>query len=159
MADRTTGTRPDGPVQESPVPGDALIEPLDETECLRLMATAEIGRLGYSGRYGPTVLPVNYRMLEGTIVFRTRQDSSVDEDLRTGIEGAEFKVAFEVDSIDAALHEGWSVLVQGTAHHVDSEAERAEVSRVGVEPWPGGDRTLFVRVVPMRVTGRRVYHR
>jgi nitroimidazol reductase NimA-like FMN-containing flavoprotein (pyridoxamine 5'-phosphate oxidase superfamily) len=103
--------------------------------------------------------PLNYRLFRGTIVFRTSQDSSVDEDLRTGIEGAEFKVAFEVDSIDTARREGWSVLVQGTAHHVDSDPERAEVSRAGVEPWPGGERELFIRIAPRRMTGRRIRRR
>jgi hypothetical protein len=48
------------------------------------------------------------------------------------------------------------VLVQGSAHHVDSEAERASVSEAGVDPWPGGERELFVRVIPSRITGRRI---
>jgi nitroimidazol reductase NimA-like FMN-containing flavoprotein (pyridoxamine 5'-phosphate oxidase superfamily) len=154
MADRSSPGSP----QTSPALRGAAIEPLDEAESIELIATAEIGRLAYSGRYGPTVLPVNYRMFEGTIVFRTRQDSSVDEDLRTGIAGAEFVVAFEIDRIDPQRREGWSVLVQGTAHHVDSDAERAEVSQAGVEPWPGGDRELFLRIVPTRISGRRVFH-
>jgi Pyridoxamine 5'-phosphate oxidase len=135
---------------------NALIEQLDEAECLRLAGTAEVGRLGYSGRYGPTVLPVNYRLFEGTIVFRTSQDRSVDEDLRTGIDGAEFKVAFEIDSIDPDRREGWSVLIQGSAHHVDSEAERAAVDKAGVEPLPGGARELFLRIVPTTIIGRRI---
>lgn len=65
-------------------------------------------------------------------------------------------MAFEIDSIDTAKREGWSVLVHGTAHHVDSDTERAEVSRAGVEPWPGGQRELFIRIIPTRITGRRV---
>ena len=74
-----------------------MLEELDEAECLRLIASGGVGRIGYSGRYGPTVMPVNYRIYEGTIVFRTAQDSATDEDLRTGIANAEFKVAFEID--------------------------------------------------------------
>lgn len=158
MAERTTGSPPGSPAQASPAAGEAAIERLDEAECLRLIPMAEIGRLAYSGRYGPTVLPVNFRLFEGTIVFRTSQWSTVDEDLRTGIEGAEFKVAFEIDSVDTARREGWTVLIQGSAHHVDSDAERAEVSRAGVEPWPGGEREQFIRIVPISITGRRVHH-
>jgi nitroimidazol reductase NimA-like FMN-containing flavoprotein (pyridoxamine 5'-phosphate oxidase superfamily) len=134
-----------------------LIE-LDEAECLRLIAPGGIGRIGYSGRYGPTVLPVNYQLYEGTIVFRTAQDSATDEDLRTGIADAEYKVAFEIDDFDTAARTGWSVLVQGSAHHVESEAERASVAGAGVDPWPGGDRELFLRITPSRITGRRVLH-
>jgi len=137
---------------------DRVLEELDEAECLRLIAAGGIGRIGYSGRYGPTVMPVNYRLYEGTIVFRTTPDSATDEDLRTGIANAEYKVAFEIDDFDTAAKTGWSVLIQGSAHHVESDAERASVAGAGVEPWPGGDRELFLRVVPVRITGRRVRH-
>ena len=133
-----------------------MLEELDEAECLRLIASGGIGRIGYSGRYGPTVMPVNYQLYEGTIVFRTTPDSTTDEDLRTGIANAEYKVAFEIDDFDTAARTGWSVLIQGSAHHVESEAERASVAGAGVDPWPGGDRELFLRIMPTRVTGRRV---
>jgi nitroimidazol reductase NimA-like FMN-containing flavoprotein (pyridoxamine 5'-phosphate oxidase superfamily) len=133
-----------------------VLEELGEAECLRLIAPGGIGRIAYSGRYGPTVLPVNYQLFEKTIVFRTAQDSATDEDLRTGIVHAEFKVAFEIDDFDTAAREGWSVLIQGSAHHVDSESERASVAGAGVDAWPGGERELFLRIVPSRVTGRRV---
>jgi hypothetical protein len=39
---------------------------------------------------------------------------------------------------------------------VESEAERASVREAGVEPWAGGPRELFLRVVPSRITGRRI---
>jgi nitroimidazol reductase NimA-like FMN-containing flavoprotein (pyridoxamine 5'-phosphate oxidase superfamily) len=133
-----------------------VLEELGEAECLRLIAPGGIGRIAYSGRYGPTVLPVNYQLFDGTIVFRTTPESATDEDLRTGIADAEYKVAFEVDDFDSAAREGWSVLIQGSAHHVESEAERASVLQAGVESWAGGDRDLFLRVIPSRVTGRRV---
>jgi len=135
-----------------------VLEELDEAECLRLIASGGIGRIGYSGRYGPTVMPVNYQLYEGTIVFRTTPDSTTDEDLRTGIANAEYKVAFEIDDFNTAARTGWSVLIQGSAHHVESEAERASVAGAGVDPWPGGDRELFLRIMPTRVTGRRVSH-
>jgi nitroimidazol reductase NimA-like FMN-containing flavoprotein (pyridoxamine 5'-phosphate oxidase superfamily) len=133
-----------------------VLEELDEAECLRLIAPGGVGRIGYSGRYGPTVLPVNYQLHEGTVVFRTAQDSATDEDLRTGIPNAEYKVAFEIDDFDTAARTGWSVLIQGSAHHVESETERAAVLGASVEPWAGGDRELFMRITPSRVTGRRV---
>ena len=134
-----------------------MLDELDEAECLRLIAPGGIGRIAFSGRYGPTVLPVNYRLYQRTIVFRTAQDSATVEDLRTGIADAEYKVAFEIDDFSSVERIGWSVLVQGSAHHVDSEAERASVSEAGVEAWPGGEREAFVRIVPTRITGRRIH--
>jgi hypothetical protein len=50
---------------------------------------------------------------------------------------------------------GWSVLVQGPAHHLEG-AELDEVRGAGVETWAPGDRELFVRIIPSRITGRRV---
>ena len=109
-----------------------------------------VGRIGYSGRYGPTILPVNFALHGQTIVFRTGQHSPMDEDLRTGMADAAYKVAFEVDEISPATREGWSILVQGAAHHVHSEAELAAVRQTGVQPWPGGEKDLFIRIVPDR---------
>lgn len=135
-----------------------IVEQLDEEECLRLIAEGEVGRIAYTGRFGPTILPVNYKLHEGSIVFRTAPGRPLDEDLRTGISEAEYLVAFEIDEIDLAAREGWSVLIQGPAHHVDSDTERESLAAAGVEPWPGGERELFVRITPTRVTGRRIRH-
>jgi hypothetical protein len=101
------------------------------------------------------VLPVNYALRDGAVVFRTAANGPLDEDLRTGITGADYKVAFEIDSIDMATRGGWSVLIQGPAHRVTGAGEAA-VRETGVEPWAPGPRELFVRIVPSRITGRRV---
>ena len=45
---------------------------------------------------------VNYKLHEGSIVFRTAQDSPTGEGLRTGTKGAEYTVAFEIDDVDRA---------------------------------------------------------
>lgn len=135
---------------------DRTIEVLDEAECMRRISPGGIGRIAYQSRFGLAVLPVNYQLHEGAIVFRTAEHSPMDEDLRTGIAGAEFQVAFEIDDIDAVNRQGWSVLVHGSAHLVQSDAEREAVLNAGVDPWPGGERELFVRIVPSRVTGRGI---
>ena len=152
MSDSTSGAAPGGSAR----PAGRVLEEVDETESLRLISPGGVGRIAYTGRFGPTVLPVNYRLYEGTIVFRTAQDSPTDEDLRTGIAHAEYKVAFEIDDFSMAAREGWSVLIQGALHHVDSAAERASVREAGVEPWAGGARELFLRIIPSRITGRRI---
>jgi nitroimidazol reductase NimA-like FMN-containing flavoprotein (pyridoxamine 5'-phosphate oxidase superfamily) len=142
--------------RHAPEIAESAVELLDEAECLRLISAGGVGRIGYTGRFGPTVVPVNYALHEGTIVFRTGQHSPMGEDLRTGIEHAESQVAFEIDELSPATREGWSILVQGAAHPVDSEAERASVMQSGVEPWAGGEKELFFRVIPTRITGRRI---
>jgi nitroimidazol reductase NimA-like FMN-containing flavoprotein (pyridoxamine 5'-phosphate oxidase superfamily) len=121
-----------------PASAGPLVELLDEGECLRLISAGGVGRVGYTGRFGPTVLPVNYALFEETIVFRTGQHSPMGEDLRTGIEYAESRVAFEIDEITPATREGWSVLVQGSAHLV--ALPNADLSRaIHVPTWRKGE--------------------
>jgi nitroimidazol reductase NimA-like FMN-containing flavoprotein (pyridoxamine 5'-phosphate oxidase superfamily) len=134
---------------------DRVIEELDEDACLTLISAGGIGRIAYTSRFGPAVLPVNFAWRDGAVVFRTAANGPLDEDLRTGIANADYKVAFEIDSIDPAAQQGWSVLIQGPAHHVTG-AEEDAVRQSGVESWAPGDRELFVRIVPSRITGRRV---
>jgi nitroimidazol reductase NimA-like FMN-containing flavoprotein (pyridoxamine 5'-phosphate oxidase superfamily) len=135
---------------------DRAIETLDENECLRLISPGGIGRIAYSSRFGPAVLPVNYKLHEGAILFQTAQYGPLDEDLQTGITDAEYVVAFEIDEIDISERTGWTVLIQGPAHRVESEADRKSAEQAGVESWPDGDRELFVRITPSRITGRRI---
>lgn len=139
-----------------PAHAKPIMETLGEAECLRLISLGVVGRLAYVGRYDLTVLPVNYRLIDGAILFRTAQDSLTGEDLRTGIAHAEFRVAFEVDSFNEATREGWSVLMQGPAHHIDSEAEKAAAEAAGIRPWPSGEKDHFIRITPTRITGRRI---
>jgi nitroimidazol reductase NimA-like FMN-containing flavoprotein (pyridoxamine 5'-phosphate oxidase superfamily) len=135
---------------------DRVIEELDEAESLRLISQGGVGRIAYQSRFGPAVLPVNYKWHDGAVVFRTTRHSALDEDLQTGITGGDYLVAFEIDDFDEPERQGWSVLVQGPAHRVESETEREAAERAGVEPWPSGERELFLRIVPHRVTGRRI---
>ncbi len=134
---------------------DRMIEELDEEQCLALIAPGGVGRIAYTSRYGPAVLPVNYALQDGVIVFRTAEHGPLDEDLRTGITGADVVVAFEIDSIDLVGRRGWSVLIQGPAHHMTGPGQDM-VRSAGVTPWAPGDRELFVRIAPHRITGRRV---
>jgi len=136
-----------------------VLEKLDEAECLRLISPGGIGRLAFTGRYGLTVVPVNYKLHDGAIVFRTAQDSPTGEDLQTGIAHAEYQVAFEIDQINPETRDGWSVLIHGPAHHMTSDSERAAVAASGVTPWPRGAREHAIRITPTAITGRRLSHR
>ena len=44
---------------------DRVIEELDEAESLRLISAGGVGRIAYMSRFGPAVLPVNYRWHDG----------------------------------------------------------------------------------------------
>jgi nitroimidazol reductase NimA-like FMN-containing flavoprotein (pyridoxamine 5'-phosphate oxidase superfamily) len=128
---------------------------LGEAECLELLTDGGMGRLVFTSRYGPTALPVMYKIDEGSIVVGT-WDPVFDEDLRTGIAYADYQVAVEVDQIDQQAHEGWIVLARGAAHHLDTEAERAPLINAGLEPWVEDVPAHFIRVSPTSIFGVRV---
>src|SRR5690606_12053633 len=107
------GSGLDRPPGQGPAAASPVLEKLDREECMRLIAPGGIGRVAFNGSHGPTILPVNYKLHNGAIVFRTARGGPMDRDLRTGVTGVEIVVGFQVDRIDEARREGWSVLVQG----------------------------------------------
>lgn len=135
--------------------GLRVVELLSEAECWELLASGALGRLVFSSRYGPTALPIVYRVDEGSIVLGTWDPILFDEDLRTGIAQADYQVAVEADQVDVDAREGWIVLARGAAHHLDSEAERAPFIHAGLEPWFEGIPAHFIRVNPTSIWGNR----
>ena len=123
---------------------------------MELLANETLGRLVYTSRYGPTALPVTYKIDQGSIVLGTWDPVLFDEDLRTGIEQAEYRVALEADQIDVEAREGWFVLVQGAAHHLDTEAEQVSFIDAGLDPWVEGVPAHFIRVNPSSIWGNRI---
>ena len=133
--------------------GPPVVTKLLPAECRRLIAAGGIGRIAFGTTSGPVVFPVNFAVVAGTIVVRTGEGTAID-----GHAGE--RAAFEVDHIDEALSQGWSVLVRGPAHCVTHPAELQIVRRdAAIWPWPGGDRDVYVRVIPDTITGRRIESR
>jgi hypothetical protein len=56
---------------------------------------------------------------------------------------------------------GWAVLVVGSAHHVETAAERASIISADADPfpWPEADAAPLMRVRPGYIRGRRSYPR
>jgi hypothetical protein len=68
-------------------------------------------------------------------------------------------VAFEVDHIDEAMSEGWSVLVRGHARLIEDPEQRLAMARLDIEPWAGGARLNLVSIDPFELTGRVITQR
>ena len=129
------------------------LEALTADECEALIASGGVGRLVFSDQRGPTALPVNFRVLEGDIVFRTEPGAAFLDNLAKG------EVSFEVDHLDEALTEGWSVLLTGESHVIVDPSEMDSAQSLSITPWAGGDRDAYVRLVPRKITGRRIRRR
>ena len=109
---------------------------IDEAECLALMASTPVGRLGFNTDTGPLVLPVNFAVTDGSIVFRTVEGQK----LAAAAEGQ--AVCFEVDEWTASERTGWSVVVTGIASEVTDGPNKRFSKTLGSFPGRGnsGDR-------------------
>ncbi|MGW3246492.1 helix-turn-helix domain-containing protein [Streptomyces sp. NPDC001070] len=128
--------------------GPPVLEELRSEDCWTRLSGHDVGRIALTTGGGhPTVVPVNYAVVGGAIVYRTAPDAPPSP-----VKGSE--VAFEVDQLDACLSAGWSVLVIGVAEHITDPEDvdaLAEESQPG--PWSGGEDDLWIRIVPTHVTG------
>lgn len=122
---------------------------LESSECLELLRTRSVGRVAFCAEDGPVVLPVNYVVHEGDVVFRTSPHNSIARHVNRR------PAAFQVDEIDDFTQSGWSVLLRGTAELVEDVHDLPRDARP--VSWAEGARTLFVRVPGHSVTGRRLY--
>jgi len=126
------------------------LEILDRQASLRLLASATIGRIAVTIGALPVVLPVNFRLVDDRIVFRTGIGTKFDAATRNTV------VAFEADDIEPMSHTGWRVLVTGIAREVTDLLERDALAAANIPRWaPTGDDRL-VGVSTEMTSGRRI---
>jgi transcriptional regulator with XRE-family HTH domain len=135
--------------QAKPASNARLVK-LDPVQCKDLLQGGGIGRLVFRASATPIAIPVNFKMLKEDIAFRSAGDGEI-----SGL-GPEDPVSFEVDCIDEAMSEGWSVLATGTINRVQLRAELREVEALGIEPWAGGERNTYFCLRVTGLTGRRI---
>ncbi len=145
------GAQPGGPGAQ---PGGGARRPLLQTlspdECYDLLSPGGVGRVVFETADGPTVLPVNFAMWGQTVVLRTAADTDLAARL-------DCQVGFEVDRLDEALSQGWSVLVTGHATEVKKEEQvRRLEAQLSLQPWAGGARDVYVQITAHRISGRRI---
>ncbi|CAM5573683.1 pyridoxamine 5'-phosphate oxidase family protein [Streptomyces aurantiogriseus] len=143
-----------GGIDLPPGQGYALLHPqlrdLGPDECRARLSTHGVGRVAVSTPDGPAVIPVNYEVVDDAIAFRTAPDSAPASAVGT-------EVAFEVDHVDEAMSQGWSVLAVGPARVVtDPDEVRRLAQHAHTTPWAGGEREMWVSIQPTRLTGRRI---
>lgn len=131
-------------------PDDGFCE-LDRDECLRLLATAPVGRVVYTRQALPAVMPVGFGLdQDGAVLLRAPAAS----ELVRAVDGA--VVAFEADAVDVAARCGWSVVVTGRAVVVTGRAEREGAERAAPPSRASSPDEVLVRIDAELVTGRRL---
>ncbi|MEV8394009.1 MULTISPECIES: pyridoxamine 5'-phosphate oxidase family protein [unclassified Streptomyces] len=115
-----------------------------------LLSTHGVGRVAVTREGEPAIFPVNYTVDGELVAYRTAPDAAPAA-------AAGHEVAFEVDHIDEAFSQGWSVLVVGAAQSVtEPERVRRLEELAHTTAWAGGDRGLWIAISPTQVTGRRI---
>jgi transcriptional regulator with XRE-family HTH domain len=148
--DDLTGGGTQAPPGRADPQGNPVLIDLDRAECQSLISPGGVGRVVFGEPRGPVALPVNFRILDNEVVFRTAPLPTLTSSL------GRRPVSFEVDHLDEALAEGWSVLVSGEGHVIVEAAELEQARALNIAPWAGGERDIYVRISPVKVTGRRI---
>ncbi len=118
--------------------------------CSALIDEAVLGRLGVVVEGRPVVFPVAHVIIDDDIIFPTNRGTKMHAALEWPW------VGFEVDAVEGAWESGWSVMVSGRAEEVtDPDVIRRAVAK-RTSPWRTGTEVLWIRVVPMTITGRRI---
>jgi nitroimidazol reductase NimA-like FMN-containing flavoprotein (pyridoxamine 5'-phosphate oxidase superfamily) len=127
------------------------LEILDIDECLRLLGASFLGRLAVVVGEQPLVFPVNYAMYGPQVVFRTDPGTKLHA-------ATNRRVAFEIDGTDTRYHDGWSVLVVGTAHEELDPARLLDLEQLPLKPWLSGPKSHWMCIRGGAITGRRITH-
>jgi len=122
---------------------------LRSDECLELLERQQVGRLAVSMSNLPDIFPINYVVDRGRVVFRTAEGTK----LAAAVLGR--GVAFEVDGVDEASGEAWSVIVKGYAVELQRMHEQFAAAGLPLFPWHAAPKQRYVRIDPVQMTGRR----
>jgi nitroimidazol reductase NimA-like FMN-containing flavoprotein (pyridoxamine 5'-phosphate oxidase superfamily) len=114
-------------------------------ECLELLHTEKVGRIGVVFEGRPEIFPVNYSLdASDAIIFRTAIGTKLPS-------AVNHHVVFEVDHFESDSRTGWSVVVHGVAQQTDYVTEGQDE----LVPWRD-DTPYLVRIAQLSMTGRRI---
>lgn len=124
---------------------------LSRADCERLLRAGVVGRMTAMTDDGPHIIPVNYSVVDDSIVVRTTAESLL------GKHACGVRSAFQIDQLDFDYHRGWSVLARGRCEVVEDPAQLAHIESVSrPTPWASGSRQLVLRLVWSELSGRRL---
>ncbi|WP_228942545.1 pyridoxamine 5'-phosphate oxidase family protein [Nocardioides sp. Leaf374] len=129
---------------------EPTLRDLTTRECWEHLARQPVGRLACVLGGRAVLLPLNHRVHDRAVWFRTASWS------RLGVHLPGLEVVFEVDDADPRTRSGWSVVARGTTEHVLTGVPGSPGAEDHGDPapWPGGPRTMLFRLVPTELTGR-----
>jgi nitroimidazol reductase NimA-like FMN-containing flavoprotein (pyridoxamine 5'-phosphate oxidase superfamily) len=123
---------------------------LSRPECVGLLASSSVGRIGVTLDGRPVILPVNFAVVDGSILFRTGHGTKL------AAATAHVVVAFETDGFEPHGAAGWSVVVRGTCTEVTDAEQLERMRAVHLDRWVNdADADRYVLISLTEVSGRR----
>ena len=124
------------------------LDMLREDECRRLLASANLGRVGFSAGALPAIQPVHFAVHNRQVIIPALSGGRLVTGCRGGI------VTVQADSCDWTAGTVWSVEVVGPARVVTDPAEAAELDALGlVSPTTAAPARCYIAVEMARITG------
>jgi len=127
--------------------GEGSVVELGEDEKWHLLRQNSLARLALSAAGEIDIFPVNYYSDGETLLLRTAPGTKL---LELTVNS---RVAVEIDGFTD--EDAWSVVVKGTAHRLERQAEIDEADTAPLVPWIPTLKYIFVRITPTTITGRR----
>ncbi|BEP14095.1 pyridoxamine 5'-phosphate oxidase family protein [Acidothermaceae bacterium B102] len=124
---------------------------LSRLECLSLLGRASVGRVAFSHRAMPAIVPVTFAMVRDHLVVAA-DDRALLAYARDGA-----VVALQTDQDDHLADAVWSVTCVGRAHRL--ALDDADRRLAGVTPLPGTTERQFLRIDADLLDGRRFLRR
>jgi hypothetical protein len=118
---------------------------LTRPESLRLLGGAPFGRIVYTVRALPAVVPVRHCVENGMVVVRTHIAAECTGSV----------VAFQADGIDPVAEVGWSITVTGVARRILDPEETARFESL-IDPLVTTGNVELIRIFPEIVAGHRL---
>ncbi|MEU7815676.1 pyridoxamine 5'-phosphate oxidase family protein [Pseudonocardia sp. NPDC049154] len=123
---------------------------IGRADCLRLLATVNLGRVVHTERAMPAAHPVTFLLQDEEVIFRTGSLTKATAASR----GAVF--AFQVDHVDFTSRTRWSVLGVGQAYLVAAAARLAELDGRLPPPWAPDYDGYTIAIALTQLSGRCV---
>lgn len=105
---------------------DRLVVNLDQDECQQLLATAAVGRLGFTDGALPAIEPVSFMIHDEEVVIPARLGTSLVSAVLGSV------VAFQADSFRDDTRTGWTVTLVGPSRLISAPDAVRELDVV----WP-----------------------
>lgn len=133
------------------VVGDSSgLEVLDRDECVRLLATATLGRVGITVGALPVVVPIDFQLIDDQVVFRVGVGTKLDAAIHNSV------IAFEADEAAPPGGGAWSVSITGMAREVIDPDDVARMRLENVARWNRRGADRYIAVPTDVVSGCRI---